>query len=84
MIKLGNSIFGATESELNEVFLIFKKTKNPQLTKREIESLYNRKMGTKNHTLFYALKKLRERGRISRVGTGKPYTPYRFFIKKDA
>ena len=84
MIKLGNSIFGATESELNEVFLILKKTKNPQLTKREIESLYNRKMGTKNHTLFYALKKLRERGRISRVGTGKPYTPYRFFIKKDA
>jgi len=84
MIKLGNSIFGATESELNEVFLILKKTKNPQLTKREIESLYNRKMGTKNHTLFYALKKLRERGRISRVGTGKPYTPYRFFIKKVA
>ena len=84
MIKLGNSIHGTTEPEMREVLSILKKTKNPQLTKREIESLYNRKMGTKNHTLFWALKLLRERKLISREGTGKPYTPYIFSVKKVA
>ena len=39
MTKLGHPIFGTTESEISEVFSILKKTKNPQLTKREIESL---------------------------------------------
>ena len=82
MTKLGHPIFGTTESEISEVFSILKKTKNPQLTKREIESLYNRKMGTKNITLHYALKELRERGLVSRVGSGRAYTPYKFFKKE--
>ena len=83
MSKLGNSIFGTTELEMAEVFSILQKTKNPQLTKREIESLYNRKMGTKNIQLFYALKLLREeRKLISREGTGKAFVPYTFSVKK--
>jgi repressor of nif and glnA expression len=84
MIKVGNSIYGTIELEMGEVLSILKKTKKPQLTKKEIESLYNRKMGTKNYTLFWALKILRERKLISREGTGKPYTPYIFSVKKVA
>ena len=84
MTKIGNSIYGTTEPEMGEVLSILKKTKNPHLTKREIQSLYNRKMGTKNSTLFWALKLLRERKLISREGTGKAYTPYTFSVKKPA
>ena len=84
MTKIGNSIYGTTEPEMGEVLSILKKTKNHHLTKREIQSLYNRKMGTKNNTLFWALKLLRERKLISREGTGKAYTPYTFSVKKPA
>ena len=82
MTKLGHPIFGTTKTEITEVLSILKKTKNLQLTKREIESLYNRKMGTKNHTLHYALKFLRKEGLISRIGSGRAYTPYKFFTKE--
>ena len=84
MTKIGNSIYGTTEPEMGEVLSILKKTKNHHLTKREIQSLYNRKMGTKNSTLFWALKLLRERKLISREGTGKAYTPYTFSVKNPA